>query len=113
MQSAYRKDIERAFGVLQARYHIVKQPARAWHPDTMQKIMECCIILHNMMVEDERGLRRPRVHDYGQGTQLELLSMSKQDMLNRHRKIRSKERHSNLQEDLIEHVWQHFHRQAV
>ncbi|GKC42783.1 ALP1-like protein isoform X1 [Tanacetum coccineum] len=29
-QESVRKDIERAFGVLQGRWHIICQPARAW-----------------------------------------------------------------------------------
>ena len=30
-QEGARKDIERAFGVLQGRWHIIAQPARAWN----------------------------------------------------------------------------------
>lgn len=56
LQEAVRKDIERAFGVLQARFHIVKNPCRQWSSDTMSDIMTCCIILHNMILEDERGI---------------------------------------------------------
>nr|GEY71584.1 hypothetical protein [Tanacetum cinerariifolium] len=29
-QESARKDVERAFGVLQGRWHIIAQPARAW-----------------------------------------------------------------------------------
>ena len=53
-QEAYRKDVERAFGVLQARFAIVRGPTRFFHLETFQKIMKACIILHNMIVEDER-----------------------------------------------------------
>ncbi|XP_030925428.1 uncharacterized protein LOC115952396 [Quercus lobata] len=53
-QEAYRKDVERAFGVLQARFAIVHGPARFFHLETLKKIMKACIILHNMIVEDER-----------------------------------------------------------
>ena len=52
-QEAYRKDVEHAFGVLQAHFEIVREPARFFHLDTLQKIMNACIILHNMIVEDE------------------------------------------------------------
>jgi hypothetical protein len=54
MQESLRKGIERAFGVLQARFAIVKVAARQWRKATMTTIMKCCIILHNMIVEDER-----------------------------------------------------------
>ena len=38
-QEAYRKDVERAFGVLQARFTIVRGPAQFFHLETLQKIM--------------------------------------------------------------------------
>uniref|UniRef100_A0A0D2ZU68 DDE Tnp4 domain-containing protein n=1 Tax=Brassica oleracea var. oleracea TaxID=109376 RepID=A0A0D2ZU68_BRAOL len=53
-QEAVRKDVERAFGVLQARFAIVKNPALFWDKVKIGKIMRACIILHNMIVEDER-----------------------------------------------------------
>ncbi|XP_050241107.1 uncharacterized protein LOC126690003 [Quercus robur] len=52
-QEACRKDVERAFGVLQAHFTIVHGPARFFHLETLQKIIKACIILHNMIVEDE------------------------------------------------------------
>ncbi|XP_061999020.1 uncharacterized protein LOC133716326 [Rosa rugosa] len=52
-QEAYRKDVERAFGILQARFAIVRQPARGWDKDSLSTIMLACIILQNMIVEDE------------------------------------------------------------
>jgi len=53
-QEAARKDVERAFGVLQARFHIIKNPALVWDKEKIGNIMKACIILHNMIVEDER-----------------------------------------------------------
>ena len=55
MQESGRKDVERAFGVLQSRYVIVRGPARYWDIETLKDIMLTCIVLHNMIVEDERG----------------------------------------------------------
>ncbi|XP_022553853.1 putative nuclease HARBI1, partial [Brassica napus] len=53
VQEATRKNVERAFGVLQARFAIVKNPALSWDKEKIGKIMRTCIILHNMIVENE------------------------------------------------------------
>ncbi|KAK9225948.1 hypothetical protein WN943_010993 [Citrus x changshan-huyou] len=52
-QESARKDVERAFRVLQARFAIVRGPARFWDRDTLHDIMKACVIMHNMIVEDE------------------------------------------------------------
>uniref|UniRef100_A0A0D3E3B8 Uncharacterized protein n=1 Tax=Brassica oleracea var. oleracea TaxID=109376 RepID=A0A0D3E3B8_BRAOL len=54
-QEAVRKDVERAFGVLRARFAVVKNPSKLWDKDKIANIMRACIILHNMIVEDERS----------------------------------------------------------
>ncbi|XP_052109291.1 uncharacterized protein LOC127744108 [Arachis duranensis] len=53
-QEGQRKDVERAFGVLQARFAIIRGPGRFWEKKKLANIMRACIILHNMIVEDER-----------------------------------------------------------
>ena len=53
-QEAARKDVECAFGVLQARFAIVRGPTHFFHLETVKDIMMACIILHNTIVEDER-----------------------------------------------------------
>lgn len=55
-QESIRKDIERAFGVLQARWGILTKPARQWHREYLDAVLECCVVLHNMIVEDEQDL---------------------------------------------------------
>lgn len=52
-QEGTRKDVERTFGVLQSRFAILCYAARSWHRSTIAKIMYACIIMHNMIVEDE------------------------------------------------------------
>ncbi|XP_057811638.1 uncharacterized protein LOC131025869 [Salvia miltiorrhiza] len=54
-QEAAQKNIERAFGVLQARFAFIKRPCLIWDRDIMGKIMIARIIMHNMIVEDERS----------------------------------------------------------
>ena len=52
-QESARKDVERTFGVLQARFAIVRGPARFLDEETLADIMKACIIMHNMVIEDE------------------------------------------------------------
>ena len=53
-QKAHRKDVEHAFGALQAWFAIVRGLTRFFYHETLQDIMKACIILHNMIIEDER-----------------------------------------------------------
>jgi hypothetical protein len=52
LQEAVRKDVERAFGVLQARWAIIGNPCKQWYAEVMIDIIYACIILHNMCVEE-------------------------------------------------------------
>jgi hypothetical protein len=65
MQEGARKDIERAFGVLQARWVILQNPVRQWDMDVICDIMYACIVLHNMIVQDEAGLNLEPIFDQG------------------------------------------------
>jgi hypothetical protein len=47
-QSRYRKDVECVFGVMQAKYVIIKVPARLWSQKGLKYIVDYVIILHNM-----------------------------------------------------------------
>ena len=47
------KDVERAFGVLKSKWHIVEHTVRALGLETLWYIMYECIIIHNMVVEDK------------------------------------------------------------
>ena len=53
-QEAARKDVERAFGVLQQRFAIIRGPSRMFKVKELANIMKACVILHNMIIEDER-----------------------------------------------------------
>ena len=52
-QESARKDVERAFGALQASFTIVRGPTRFWDEETLADIMKAYIIMHNMIIEDE------------------------------------------------------------
>ncbi|XP_021767507.1 uncharacterized protein LOC110731896 [Chenopodium quinoa] len=53
-QESIGKDVERTFGVLQARFAIIRHLALAWSVDMSWKIVMARIIMHNMIVKDER-----------------------------------------------------------
>jgi hypothetical protein len=55
-QESVRKDIESTFGILRARFWIAMNPGRLWSMTDINDIVTTCVILHNMVVEDERHL---------------------------------------------------------
>ena len=67
-QAKYRKDVERAFGVLQAKYAIIKGPARRFKLVALKYIVDCIIILHNMGIDYEKGMEELRIEDYDGAT---------------------------------------------
>ncbi|XP_070667772.1 uncharacterized protein [Malus domestica] len=52
-QEGCRKYVERCFGIIQARWAIVKGAARMFDVESFRSIMMTCIIFHNMIMEDE------------------------------------------------------------
>ena len=48
-----RKDVERAFGAPQDRFDIICGPVHMWLLEHLKSIMKVCIILHNMIFEDQ------------------------------------------------------------
>ena len=65
-QEEAMKDVERAFGVLQSRFAIVRGPTRFFQIKTLKDIMMACIILHNMIIEDEYYIDEVERDDYEQ-----------------------------------------------
>jgi hypothetical protein len=51
-QEAARKDIERAFGVLQGRWKFMRNPIELMTMDIITERVKTCLILHNMCVSD-------------------------------------------------------------
>ncbi|XP_071734208.1 uncharacterized protein [Rutidosis leptorrhynchoides] len=107
-QASARKDVERAFGVLQGRFHIIRIASRSMSVNRMRRVMECCLILHNMILEDngfalskweerftteemENGMERIR----NRGRDRDIIA----------REIRDRDLHNQLTEDLAEHIW--------
>ncbi|XP_047942804.1 uncharacterized protein LOC125189584 [Salvia hispanica] len=112
-QEAARKDVERAFGVLQSRWAIIRCPARVWHEDDVANIMLACIILHNMIIEDEGFAAERWAPEDGASTSHGVATApiqmgvphSNEYLIQRLADIRMSTSHDQLQVDLIEEVW--------
>ena len=108
-QEAARKDVERAFGVLQARFAIVSLPCRLWATPTMKVIMKAVIILHNMIIEDERDLFLDQQYEgVPVSDRCTAAARGAQDVeriMERFLMIRDEAQHYQLRNDLIEHLW--------
>ena len=113
-QESVRKDVERAFGVLQSRFAIVKNPALKWDKAKLGNIMRVCVILHNMIVEDERqGYILANTEEFESGETSRSAKVTTRDsvnvqMLNIRNQIRDPGVHERLKADLVENVWEKF-----
>ncbi|XP_074363637.1 uncharacterized protein LOC141704254 [Apium graveolens] len=109
-QESIRKDVERAFGVLQSRFAKVRGPSRFWDVETMKYIMTTCITLHNMIIEDKRELQLEEQFDTNVEIPTDILNRNHpntfREFIEVHAQIRDKQDHIQLQNDLIEHLWQ-------
>jgi hypothetical protein len=115
-QEGARKDVERAFGVLQSCFSIVRRSARLWKRKSIGRIMLACVILHNMIVEDER--EDVKIHidlNENPGASFSLppeVNTSRNprsaDVMRRKAAIRDRPQHTQLKNDLIEHIWRKF-----
>ena len=104
--------MERAFGVLQARFAIIRGPTRGWNREMLINIMKACIIMHNMIIENERDTDDANEFEYEQIDETSQVQISRDrtiefmEFIQRHLSIKNSQTHSQLQSDLIEHLWQ-------
>ena len=106
-QESCRKDVERCFGVLQARFAIIRNPCRQWSMDTIADIMFACCILHNMIIDDEHdvpGLENILAAEFGDNVPLRR-GLSFQELTIHTSEIENRDTHYSLRGDLIEHLW--------
>jgi hypothetical protein len=107
-QERVRKDVERTFGVLRAKFRIIQNPGHLWNPLDMNLIMRACIILHNMIIEDERGTGNNPADvqdstDPPMSRRRDVAPIA--DLMKAYSAIRSKPTCHRLQNDLVEHLW--------
>jgi hypothetical protein len=94
--------------VLQKRWGVVCDLAYGWSLEHIGDIMKTCIILHNMIVEDEGALALNTsfenirvVADTSQGSMEERNEFVNQ----RYNQLKDRNKYTQLQVDLIHHHW--------
>ena len=114
LQESKRKDIERAFGMLQSRFHILTSPCKLWSRDAMISVMETCVIFHNMILDHHRlnssesdNMASPEFQHSNQRFDIKACrgNLPDAEKLTRMTKIQSITSHQQLRKDLIEHLW--------
>jgi hypothetical protein len=112
-QASVRKDVEYAFDLLKKRFNILAIPNWSYSQRILDLIMCACIILHNMIINDERN----GGYDDNYHTVTFIVAppvtyeapASLTTIIQREVHLTSGLMFSNLQFDLIEHVWNKFH----
>ena len=89
----------------------MRGPARMWDKEDLWYIMQACVVLHNMIIEDERDEEDD--FNYHQESVPVLQTMDYQrrnpcvleDFLKIHDEIEDRSSHERLRDDLVEHLW--------
>jgi hypothetical protein len=102
-QSTFKKDVEYSFGLLKKSFNILIIPNRSYSQHTFELIMCAYIILHNMIIDDERDNYFDE--NYHTVTFIVALPVSLTNILHKE----AGQTFSNLQYDLIEYVWNKFY----
>jgi hypothetical protein len=108
-----RKDRECAFGLLKKRFNILAISGRFYSQRTLGLIMHACIILHKMIIDDERDDGYDE--NYRTVTFIIALPVTYEAparltiILQSEAHLTSGLMFLNLQSDLNEHMWNKFH----
>uniref|UniRef100_A0A0D3EFA3 DDE Tnp4 domain-containing protein n=1 Tax=Brassica oleracea var. oleracea TaxID=109376 RepID=A0A0D3EFA3_BRAOL len=103
-QESIRKDVERAFGVLQARFAVVRNPSDLWDKNKISNIMRACLILHNMNIQDEQNSDTLEEFQDDDFTFTVKKAKKPGNIIARRKEVRDPHIHQQLKEDLIEHI---------
>ncbi|XP_025800167.1 uncharacterized protein LOC112879939 isoform X2 [Panicum hallii] len=111
-----RKGTQRAFGILRSRFPTVCGPIRFFQRATLGKIIQACIILHNMTIEDEKDMAsayfEPREPSGISAILPSNIHNGPADcfatVLQRNGTICAQPAENQIRRDLIDHIWQQF-----
>nr|GFA27559.1 putative nuclease HARBI1 isoform X2 [Tanacetum cinerariifolium] len=106
-QESARKDVERAFGVLQGRCGLIQQPARAYKVNTLRRIMYAGIVMHNMILEYQNMSIVDLNHVYSNlARSMQTMWTDRCETQRREAKeLRDRDTHISLQQNLMNHIW--------
>ena len=105
--------MERAFDILQGQFAIVRGSAKFWEQEILWYIMMACVILHNIIIENERGQDLDDHHYDLMGHPV--WPRHQRDHIVRfvecYHAVRDEDTHEDLQKDLMEEWWSWWGRQ--
>ncbi|GJU26697.1 ALP1-like protein isoform X1 [Tanacetum coccineum] len=108
VQEAARKDIERAFRVLQGRWGIIRQPACTYQNQLVKRNhVLLLLMLHNIVIgrRDLSYTIRVDVHVLSK-PQIERNWVERCELhLRKSKELRDRKMHIDLRQDLVEHLW--------
>ena len=92
---------------MQAQFAIIRGPARFWDQEILWYIMTACIIMHNMIIEDERDQDNDCLHYELMGRPVRVRRREERvsKFIASYKAIRKEETHHELQNDMIEEWW--------
>jgi Plant transposon protein len=117
-QESVRKSVERVFGVLFQRFHILHRPSRLWYKDNMALVVNACCIIHNMIVSSRRskytGTQKMRLPEHETRFPTEIRRMvSPSDRFKQVSNwrehidtIEDPAEHESLKQALASHIWE-------
>ena len=96
---------------------MVRGPTCLWRTEALDYIMKGCIILHNMIIEDERDANGAKDFDYEQVPESIHTTVSHEPteefsqfmaFITAKENIKNRETHFELQSNLVEQLWQRY-----
>ncbi|CAI9260394.1 unnamed protein product [Lactuca saligna] len=103
-QESARKDVERTFGVLKRRWQVLTAGAMSYEVKMLQHVMYACIILHNMILEDE-GRAICQYNENEVLPNVERVVIGTQEYRVNRREVHNHDIHHALHADLVEHIF--------
>jgi hypothetical protein len=97
MQEGARKDVERCFWVLQTRFAIIQNLNKKWDMATIKSILIGCVILHNLIIEDESNCNLEHFFDVGSNVSHLKQGLSSEDHFQGTTQIENVVTHYNLE----------------